>query len=178
MAEKSTVARPYAQAIFELAREGNTLEGWSAMLALVVVVARDDGMQSLIGNPNLEKERVIQLFFDVCGESLDTQGRNFIRVLGENGRLALLPEIAVLYAGLRAEAQGVIDAQVSSAYPLNETQCQQLVEGLKKRFGKDVTLSVKIDASLIGGVVIRAGDLVIDGSAAGQLTRLANVLVH
>lgn len=178
MAEKSTVARPYAQAAFELAQEGKALEQWSVMLNLAALVAEDESMQALIGNPNLAKERLVQLFLDVCGDALNATGQNFIRVLGENNRLALLPEIAELFEGLRGEAEGAIEAEVISAYPLNDAQQQQLVEMLKQRLGKAVTLNVKVDESLIGGVVIRAGDLVIDGSAAGKLTRLANALMH
>ena len=178
MAEKSTIARPYAQAAFELAQAEKALENWSRMLNLAALVAEDESMQSLIGNPNLARERLVQLFLDVGGENLNAQGQNFIRVLGENSRLALLPEIVVLYEALRAEAEGAIEAEVISAYPLNEAQQKVLVDMLKKHFGKAVTLNVKTDESLIGGVVVRAGDLVIDGSASGQLTRLANALMH
>lgn len=178
MAEKSTVARPYAQAAFELARGSKDLKAWSDALAFAAAVAQDESMQGLISNPNLDRDRLVQLFLDVCGDRLNAFGQNFIRVLAENKRLELLPEITALFEALRAEAEGSIEAEVISAFPLNDSQQKQLTEMLKKRLHRDIVLVTKTDESLIGGAIIRAGDLVIDASAVGQLTRLANTLLH
>lgn len=178
MAEKSTIARPYAQAVFELAREHKAFPAWSEQLALVAAVAADDAMRELIGNPNVERDRLVQLFLDICGDKLDVAGQNFIRLLAENKRLDVLPEIATVYEAMRAEAEGTIEAEVITALPLDEAQQQALAEKLRARLGRDIVLSIKTDESLLGGAVIRAGDVVIDGSAEGQLMRLANTLLH
>ncbi|HKK06612.1 MAG TPA: F0F1 ATP synthase subunit delta [Gammaproteobacteria bacterium] len=178
MAEKSTIARPYAQAVFELARETKALAPWSDQLAYAGAVAADPAMQALIGNPSIERERLVQLFLDVCADKLDAAGQNFIRLLAENKRLELLPEIAEVYEAMRAEHEGSVEAEVITALPLDEAQQKQLADKLKQRLGRDVVLSVKTDESLLGGAIVRADDLVIDGTAAGQLTRLANTLLH
>lgn len=178
MAESSTVARPYAQAAFELAREQGDLSGWSEMLSFLAAVAQDPTMQAMFGTPELSDEQLGGLVIDIAGERLDELGKNFVKVLAGNDRLVLLPEIAEQFEEMRAEAEGTVEAEVVSAYELSDAQKQQLAEGLKKRFGRDVKLVTRVDEALIGGAVIRAGDLVIDGSAAEQLNRLANVLAH
>ncbi len=178
MAESSTVARPYAQAAFELARDTGALSGWSEMLTFLAAVAQDPTMQAMFGTPELSDEQLGGLVIDIAGEHLDELGKNFVRVLAGNDRLALLPEIAEQFEEMRAEAEGTVEAEVVSAYELSDAQKQQLAQGLKKRFGREVKLVTRVDEGLIGGAVIRAGDLVIDGSAAEQLNRLANVLAH
>ncbi|WP_297528154.1 F0F1 ATP synthase subunit delta [Thiohalobacter sp.] len=178
MAELTTIARPYALAVFKLAREQQALDRWADMLGLAAVVAADAEMSRLIDNPRLTERQLADLFIEICGDGLDAQGRNMIRVLAENRRLKALPEIHRLYLALKSEAEGAIQAELVSARPVSEVQKQAILESLKKRFGRDVELDCRIDESLVGGAVIRAGDLVIDGSVRGKLARLATALSH
>ena len=178
MAEKTTVARPYAQAVFDLARSqgGSGLQAWSDMLQLAASVAADAQMQSLIGDPRIRKEQLVQLVLDVCGKNLDAAGQNFIKLLVENRRLNVLPEIAAHYEAQRAEAEGTLQAQVTSAFPLSEEQQAKIAGALKTRLGRNINVTANVDQSLLGGIIIRAGDMVIDGSARGQLANLATAL--
>lgn len=178
MAEKVTIARPYAQAIFELARETGELAQWSDMLALAAAVASNEEMVAVIASPNLTRAQVTELFIGVCGEGLNEAGRNAIRILAENDRLAFLREVAELFEVARAEAEGSIQAEVVSATVLNEAQQAAIAQALKTRLGREVTLNCTIDASLVGGAVIRAGDVVIDGSVTGKLEKLATRLMQ
>ncbi|NOZ37653.1 MAG: F0F1 ATP synthase subunit delta [Gammaproteobacteria bacterium] len=177
MAEKSTVARPYAQAAFDLAQENNDLATWSEMLQLCAMIVTDEQLSELIGHPDVSKEALVELILKVAGDRLNTVGRNFIRVLANNGRLNVLSEIASLYEQHRAEAERRIDAEVISAFPLSDAQQLALVESLKKRLGREIRLTASIDESLIGGAIVRAGDLVIDGSVSGHLNKLAQTLI-
>lgn len=172
MAEKTTIARPYAQAVFQLAQARNELPRWSDMLQLTAMVAADERVAALLGNPRLDKAELTKLFLDVCGDKLSAEGRNLIRLLVENGRMDVVTEIAGLYETYRAEAERIVEAQVISAVPVDEAQKQQIIASLKKRLGREVTLSCETDAGLLGGAIIRAGDLVIDGSVTGQLAKL------
>lgn len=176
MAELSTVARPYAQAVFEIAQEQGNLAAWSDMLAAAATVSDDPAMQQVLASPGITREQVADLFVEVCGDALDDGGRNFVRVLADNHRLGLLGEVAAQYATLRAEAERTIEATVASAFELSEAQQQKLAGALKERLGREVRLTCEIDKTLIGGAVIHAGDLVIDGSALGRLGRLAGQL--
>ncbi len=177
MAEKSTIARPYAQAAFDLAQEKNDLKTWSDMLRLCAMIIRDEQVSRLIGNPGISKNALVGLILKVAGDRLNTVGRNFIRVLANNGRLNVLSEIASLYEQHRADAERRVDAEVISAFPLSDTQQQALAASLKKRLGREVRLTASTDASLIGGAIVRAGDLVIDGSVSGHLNKLAQALI-
>ncbi len=177
MAEKSTIARPYAQAAFELAQDKNDLSAWSEMLALGAMIVSDEQLTRLIDNPEVSKDALLEVILKVAGDRLDTVGRNFIRVLADNGRLNVLPEIALLYEQHRAEAERYVDAEVISAFPLSDAQQQTLVDSLKKKLGREIRLTTSIDESLIGGAVVRAGDLVIDGSITGHLNKLAQTLI-
>ncbi len=176
MAELSTVARPYAQAVFELAQEQDSLASWSTMLEAAAAVSADVDVRQILASPGVSSGQVADLFIDVCGDALDDAGRNLVRVLAGNRRLGLLGEVAAQYAALRAEAERTIDAQVISAFELSEGQQTKLAGALKKHLGRDVRLTCEIDKTLIGGAVIHAGDLVIDGSALGRLGRLAGQL--
>ncbi len=178
MAEKQTAARPYAEAVFALAQEHNALKAWSEMLTLLAAVARDERIQRLAGDPRIERARLFALLLDIGGKNLTAEGANFLRLLVENRRLTLLPEIAAIYESLKAEAEARVEASVTSAFPLEAAQLKTLEQGLKRRFGREVHLTATVDASLVGGVVIRAGDLVIDGSVRGRLTGLATELSH
>lgn len=178
MAESTTVARPYAQAVFQLARDTQSLDAWSDTLVLAAAVAADAEMQPLLDSPRLTETQLGELFADICGAGLGEQGRNFIRLLAENRRLGVLPEIAALYEELRNEAEGAIQARLITALPATEEQKAALIEALKQRLGRDIQLESSVDPSLLGGAIIRAGDLVIDGSVQGKLARLASVLSH
>ena len=178
MAEKSTIARPYAVAAFGLAKENNELAKWSEMLDFAAIVATDEAMQDYIGNPAVAQDTLTRLMLEVCGDQLNDLGKNFLKVLIANKRLNVLPEIAALYNELRADAEKTVEAEVISAFPLTDAQQSTLIEGLKKRLGRDVTLVSKVDENLLGGAIVRAGDLVIDGSVSGQLSKLETTLLH
>jgi F-type H+-transporting ATPase subunit delta len=178
MAEKSTIARPYAQAAFDIAKDKGDLKGWSDMLQLLAVVASDALMQDMISNPAIESSKVVDVITGVAGDNIDDMGKNFINVLADNGRLNVLPEIAALYEQHRAEAEKTVEAEITSAFPLSDAQKQQLTEALKIRLGRDVSLVAKTDESIIGGAIVRAGDLVIDGSVSSQLEKLGNSLMR
>ena len=178
MAEKSTIARPYAQAAFEIASDSGNLKGWSEMLQLLSMVAADELMQDIISNPAIERDKVVDVILGVCGDGLNEAGKSFVNVLAENNRLNVMSEIAVLFEKQRAEAEKTVHAEVISAFPLSDAQKQNLIDALKKRLGKEVTLVTSIDASIVGGAIVRAGDLVIDGSVSGQLEKLATALMH
>lgn len=178
MAEKSTIARPYALAAFELAQQAGDLKKWSEMLQFAASVADDKQMSSLFDSPKLTQEKLVELFFSVCEGQLNTAGQNFIRVLADNKRLNVLPEIAAMYEKHRAEAEKSVEAEVVSAFPLSDALQQQITDALKNRLGRDVSLVTRIDESLIGGAIIRADDLVFDASVSGQLDKLTHALVH
>ncbi|MEO5703285.1 MAG: F0F1 ATP synthase subunit delta [Gammaproteobacteria bacterium] len=180
MAEKITLARPYAQAVFDLARaEGaGGLKNWSEMLHLAATIASDPQMQSIIGNPRVSNDQLTQLFLDVSTGKLSDTGQNFIKLLIENHRLDVLVEIAALYEVQRAEAEGTLQAEVISAQPLSDEQQGTIAKALQARLGRVISLTCSIDKSLIGGVIVRAGDTVIDGSAREQLSRLSTALAR
>ncbi|MEW5756883.1 MAG: F0F1 ATP synthase subunit delta [Pseudomonadota bacterium] len=176
MAEKSTIARPYAKAVFELAKAEGKFGGWSDMLRALAAVAGDPAAQKVFRSPSVSKEQVVSLIADVLGNTLSADGLNLVKLLAENKRLALLPEIAAMFEQLRAEAEKTIDAEVISAFEVSAAEQQKIKAALKNRMGREVNLSVRIDPSLIGGAIIKAGDLSIDGSVAGKLQRLATTL--
>lgn len=173
MAEKATIARPYAKAAFESARQHDALDRWSAMLATASSVVQDERVAPLLLNPRVTPDQLSGLIADISGESLDERSRNFIATLASNRRLALLPEIAVMFAALRAEAENIADVHVVSAVQLDDAQKQRLAVALKKRLKREVRLHCEVDRSLLGGAVVRAGDFVIDGSVKARLDRLA-----
>jgi F-type H+-transporting ATPase subunit delta len=178
MSELTTTARPYAKAAFDIASANVEQQKWTDMLAFMSAVAHDPTMIALLDSPKLSHSQAAELFISVCEEKLDQRGKNFIKLLAENDRIALLPEITALYEHFRAEAEGTIDAEVISAEHVSESQLSKIAAALKSRLGKEVRLTSKIDASLIGGAIIRAGDLVIDGSISGRLEKLTTALAN
>jgi len=178
MAEKSTIARPYAQAAFDLAQQQGKLKEWSEMLQWLAGVAADDAVMDLAGNPEVTKDAKAKLFIDICGDKMNEQGKSFVDVLADNKRLDVLPEIAEQFEQQRAEAEKTVEAEVTTPFPMSDAQQKAMVAALKTRLGREVTLVNKTDESLIGGAIVRAGDLVIDASVTGQLARLANTLMH
>ena len=173
MAELVTVARPYAKAAFQYALEVSQLDQWSEMLALLAGVAANEAMRDHLNNPRLTAEQLTAVFSEACGSRLSQPGKNLISQLAHNKRLAVLPVVNSLFQALLAEHRNSLDVLVSTAYELSALERSTLTVAMKKRLGKEVHLEAVLDKSLIGGVVIRAGDLVIDNSVRGKLQRLA-----
>jgi len=178
MQEKTTIARPYAQAVFETASEEGKLGEWSEMLGLLDAVVSDAQMHAVLSNPKMDAAALSEFVLGVCGESLDEKGSNLVKVLADARRLAIVPEINKLFEQFRAEAEGVIEVSVTSAYELAAEQQAVISEAMAKRLGRKVEITSDIDDSLIGGVVIRAGDSVIDASVKGRLKALATQMTN
>ena len=176
MAEPSTVARPYAEAAFRLANASNALAKWSGMIGALAQVAEDKRVQAAIADPARSDAQAAGVFISILAGKLDAQAENFVRVLAENKRLELLPEIQLQYEVLKNEKEGVVEAEVYSAFDLNDAQIADLAQRLEKRTGRKVRAKVQVDKELIGGVKVVIGDKVIDGSARGQLVALENAL--
>lgn len=178
MAEHTIVARPYAKAIFELARDGDAFEEWASLLALACTAVEDDAFLAYMHSPDAEPGRLVDIILSVCGECAGELGQNFLRLLAENHRLSSLPAIAQEFESLRDEYENVADVAVTSAIPLSQEQKQEIEAAMKSRLGKNVRLNCDVDAALIGGAIIRSGDVVIDGSLRGRLDQLAGVVTH
>ena len=176
MAEITTIARPYAHAAFEFAQEQNALSEWSDSLAFVAAVVMNESMAELIQNPRLKWGELVQVIIDVCADRIDDEGRNFLRLMAKNRRLFAIPAIAVEFERLRAEAEMSIEAELIAAMPVDDVTLQKISKALQGKLNRKVKLTCRIDDSLMGGAVIRAGDLVIDGSVRGQLDKLATAL--
>jgi len=176
MAETITVARPYAQAAFLFASARQALGEWSDMLALLAAIVDDKDMRRLIESPRLTETQLADLILEVAGANVNEQCANFVRVLADNRRLGLLPDIAVLFEIQRSKAEGRVQAELVTAYPASEAQQAEIVASLRRRLGREIELTCSTDASLLGGAIIRAGDLVIDGSVRGKLQRLGATL--
>ncbi|ABM63196.1 F0F1 ATP synthase subunit delta [Halorhodospira halophila] len=178
MAERSTLARPYARAVFELAGDDATeRQAWSRRLAAVAEVVQVPQLASLLTHPRISAEQLAGIVCEAAGD-LGQTGENFVRLLASNRRLQYAPEVARVYEELRAEAEGIVDVEVLSATQLEDAQQERLAEALRKRLGREVRLQTRVDESLIGGAMIRAGDTTIDGSVKGKLARLSSALVH
>jgi F-type H+-transporting ATPase subunit delta len=176
MAEAITIARPYANAVFSIAQEKGELKAWSDLLAVLAQCVNEPEMQSIITSPAVSDEQAVGLLADIAGDLMTADAKNFLLLLAENNRLLLLADITVLFEELREEAEKSMTAEVISARELSSEQADKIAAALKQRLGRDITLSTSIDESLLGGAIIRAGDLVIDGSALGKLNRLANAI--
>jgi F-type H+-transporting ATPase subunit delta len=178
MAELATIARPYAEAAFKLAREKSTLAGWSDALGLLEVMVQDARMQACISDPNVSPQALESLVLGVAGDRLDGAVRNFVQLLIENGRFELLAGIRAQFEALRREHEGVLEARIVSALPLADEQVNGLVARLEARHQRKVRARVEIDPQLIGGVMIIVGDKVIDGTVRGRLEAMAAALAH
>ena len=176
MAEPSTVARPYAEAAFRLARDANALAKWSGMIGALGQVAEDKRVRAAIADPAHSDAHAAGIFISILAGKLDGQAENFVRVLAENNRLELLPEIQLQFEVLKNEREGVVEVEVYSAFELTEAQIADLAQRLEKRTSRKVRTRVEVDKNLIGGVKVVIGDKVIDGSARGQLVALENAL--
>ncbi len=173
MAEYTTSARPYARAVYALATESSAVESWGDALALMASVVSDASMQDLIDEPQLGKDQKAELMLKILSDKLNPQQQNLVRLMAENGRLRALPEVAHQFEIYRAEAEGKVEAEVISAFDLTSEQEQAITDMLKSKLGRDVSITTRTDESLIGGVVIKAGDTIIDGSMKSQLESLA-----
>lgn len=178
MAERITIARPYAKAVFKLADSQHRLPQWSEALGLAASVVADPRVAALLNNPAVSAEQLVGLVNDVGGSGLDEQARNLIATLAANRRLGYLPEIAARYEQLRADAERTVEVTVTSAVDLSAAQQAQYADALAKRLGRKVRLSCQTDPALLGGAVVRADDLVIDGSVRAGLTQLAAAIAN
>ncbi|HSX59924.1 MAG TPA: F0F1 ATP synthase subunit delta [Tahibacter sp.] len=177
MSSAESLARPYARAAFDLARESNALTEWSSKLEFAAAVVRSPQVQTLIGNPAFGGDKLVSLFLPQ-DEKADSAFANFVATLAANRRLPILAEVADGFAALKRAAEGVLKVTVRAAVPLEAGQSDALKAALAKRFGRQIELTSTIDESVIGGAIIDAGDTVIDGSVRGRLERLAQSLTH
>ncbi len=178
MAEASTIARPYAQAVFDLAKGKKKLAGWSKQLNSLSSIVSDNQVNVLISNPSVESGQLTELIISIAADNLDKEGKNLVKVLAENGRLDVITEIAGIFEDLKNESEKIVQAEVLTAFKLDEKQTSTLQAALKKRLGCEVEITSRIDKSIIGGAIIRAGDMIIDGSVTAQLDRLSGELSH
>ena len=178
MAETITIARPYAEAAFKLAQEKNQLEAWSKMMGLLDLVVRDASVARCSRDPNVSAEQLQGLILGVCGEQLDGAGRNFVQVLQHNNRLSLLPEIRAMFDALRLEHEGVLEAEIHSAFAMDDAQVAQLVKKLENKYQRKVRAQVSVDAKLIGGIKIVVGDKVVDATVRGRLDAMSAALIR
>lgn len=178
MAEPLTVARPYAEAAFKIARDQADLPAWSNRLAVLEAVVSNPQIAACIGDPNISAQQLEALILAAAGEAADGAGRNLIQVLNANDRLTLLPQIRALYEELRRDQEGVLEAVIVSAFPMNDDQCAQLVSRLEAKHGRRISARLEVDPQLIGGVRIVIGDKVLDATVRGRLDAMAAALTH
>ena len=176
MAELSTLARPYAKAAFEYAAQAGELQSWSDSLATAGSVAQQPNVVKLLSSPSVTAQQQVTALIEICGDALDERGQNFLTVLSENHRLQLLPEISLQFDVLKANREKSVDVELVAAHELDAEQQQKLSDALSAKLERKVNMQVSLDKSLLGGAVIRAGDLVIDGSIRGRLAKLAESL--
>ena len=178
MTDYVTIARPYAKAVFSVALSHQEISQWSALLQVATQVIQDKRFAALLLNPRVTREQTSALLINICAQLVNEKSRRFIELLAKRRRLIALPAIAKLYALYQEDYEKRLAVQVYSAFPLMDKAAEQLTKTLEARFHRQVTLDVKVHPSLIGGMVIRAGDIVIDGSVRGKLLRLTETLVH
>lgn len=176
MINTQTLARPYAKAAFEFASAAGRIDAWSGMLSLAAVAVDVPQVAELLKNPRLTSEKKVQTLVQLFGSDIDEAFRNFVSTLGDNDRLDVLPTIRELFEELKAEAEKTLDVEVQTAFELTPAQLQTLAAALSKRLDRTVNPQQVVNPALIGGVVIRAGDVVVDGSVRGKLSQLAESL--
>jgi F-type H+-transporting ATPase subunit delta len=176
MSDLTTAARPYARAVFEMAKDSEGLTKWSDSLAFMGAVAGNEEVKKLLSSPKMAKQAGADAFIKLCDNKLDDKEKNLVRMLAENDRLSLLPEMSIIYEELKAEAEGLVEAKVSTAKKLTKAEEDAISKALKKRLGRNIKLKVSVDESLLGGAIIQAGDLVIDGSLKGRLKKMKSVM--
>ncbi|MDZ7668399.1 MAG: F0F1 ATP synthase subunit delta [Gammaproteobacteria bacterium] len=176
MAELATIARPYAKAVFDLAKSDNTLPQWSRMLAFLAVASADPKVRTLLDSPDLSAEEKSSRLADVCGDELNDRARNLVGLLAHNKRLDAIEQIREQFEEHRAEEERVLDVEVITAYELSAEQSEKLRAALQRKFDREVSVTGRVDRDVIGGAVIRAGDTVIDASLRGRLDKLTEAL--
>ncbi len=175
MSELTTIARPYAKAAFDYAVESNDIDNWFAMLAFAAEVSKNETMKGFLSG-STAVEQTQELFINVCGEQIDSKGQNFLKVMAENKRLLVLPQVLTLFSEFKAEYEKEITVEVTSAVELETAQQMSLSAALEKRLARKVKLNCNVDTQVVSGLIIKAGDMVIDGSIKGKLSRLATTL--
>jgi F-type H+-transporting ATPase subunit delta len=178
MAELSTLARPYAKAAFEFARDNDALAQWSETLSLAAQITQQQQVAQLLSSPSLTSGQMAETFGGLLGDDLTTKAANFIGALAMNKRLLLLPYISEQFQALKAQQEQTVNVEVTSAFELSEAEAAQLTKALSTNLSREVKLSSTVDADLIGGVVVRAGDMVIDGSIRNKLAQLTDAMNH
>ena len=178
MSELSHVARPYAKAIFDLAKEQGDFSEWSGQLKLLSLIASDKSFKALQGNPAISKDQMVELMTGVAGDDLTELGQNLVKLLVRNDRALAISEIGAQYKALKDEAEQVIEAELITASQIGDEQKQAIAKALSTRLGKKVKLEASVDEDLIGGAVVRAGDWVVDGSVRAQLSSLVSAIGH
>ncbi len=176
MSAQSNIARPYAQALFELAQEQKDLAGWDDQLQVLAAVCSDSAVLDLTNDPHVSSSQLSELLIEVCGDRLNDGGKNLVRLLVKNDRVLAMSDIAEAFALRKAEAEKVIEAEMITASSIDESQQQQFAKALEAKLGRSVSLEFDVDEDLIGGAVIRAGDWVVDGSVKAQLEQLVGAL--
>jgi len=176
MAELATLARPYANALFDLAKSEQALEQWSRILSFLAAASTADKVRQMLDSPDLATELKAQRLIDLCGEELSDRAKNLIKLLARNKRLGVIAEIRDQFEERKAEEERVLEVEVVSAYELSPEQSNKLREALQRKFDREVNLTGRVDPHMLGGAMIRAGDTVIDGSIRGRLDKLAETL--
>lgn len=174
MLEKKTIARPYAQAAFEQASEENDLTGWSEALSILAMITSDEQMKKLMHDPRVSNDQIQAMVTELAGDILTNTKTNFVKILVESDRLMLCPEISQIFDEKKADAQKHASIQVVSAYEMDESEKQKIAEAMKKKLGRSVEVTSEQDPGLIGGMVVKSGDMVIDLSIRGRLNKMAN----
>ena len=173
MSELSTLARPYAEAVFKRAKETESSQEWSDTLVFLSAILQDESLAAIVNNPRVEQDKLTQLLQNICQDQMTGEATNFLKLLIEDGRLSLAPQIAELFENYKAEDEGYVDVDVITAFALTKAEEKSFATSLKKKLNKKVNISSSVDKSLIGGFLVKAGDTVIDGSISGQLQQLA-----
>ena len=176
MSESSNIARPYAQAVFELARDSGRFDEWSDSLKSLCEIVEHPDIGAMINDPRITREQILDVMLEIGGDGFDEQTGNLVRILGHYRRLAAIPMIARQYESLRAQEEGIIEAELETAFEIEDEQRSSLVAALQKRLGRKVRLTSNVNPDLLGGVVVRAGDWVIDGSVRARLDKLSSSL--
>ena len=175
MAEIATIARPYAEAVFKVADGEGQLAAWADVIARLAAIAANPAVAEIVGDPNVDPDQLYGVIAGASGD-LPKEAQNLLRVLIENGRVALLPEIRESFEALKNEREGVVDAEIATAFALDDAQLAALVQDLEARFKRRINPRVSVDEALIGGVTVAVGDEVIDGSVRGKLAAMAAAL--
>ncbi len=178
MSELTTAARPYARAVFEMAENAGKLGEWSEMLGFMSGIASNDQVVELLASPKMAKQSGADAFIELADGKLNDEAKNLVSMLAENDRLSLLPEMSVIYEILKDEAEGSVEANVTAAKKLTQGEEKSISDALSKRLGRKVKLKVSVDDALLGGAIIQAGDLVIDGSLRGRLSKMTSAVTN